>query len=304
MGPRSKSFRYHLILGDGHRSQFNLALQVGATALALRVVEEVPDLEQRLERAGSIRGKSSWVETLNGFNVLAQPGEVPRVDPRVIAVQRVYLDAAKEWHADQKEAPGWVARLLGDWEATLAALESMDLPWLSARLDTFIKYELFSAVLRESGRSWRDLPGATQAQSELALIDHAYHAFCDPDSPFARLDRRGLLAQRVGEPIVPGSEAEPFVPDTQTRARARGRFIRQHAKSDHMIMDWAAAYDATDGRRWDLSDPFAEEYTAPERKAPRQKGDVAEQMFQSSFNWRMRLARRRARSSEGPPASE
>ena len=263
MGTRPDSFRYHLILGDGHRSQFNLALQVGATALALRVVEETPDLEHRLARVGSIQIRRSWLSTLRRFNLLARSGEEPRVDPKVIAVQRVYLDAAKEWYDGEREAPPWVPRLLGDWEATLAALETMDLSWLSERLDTFIKYRLWSDVLHGAGRTWHELRNATQTQSELALIDHDYHAFCDPNSPFVRLDRRGLLAQRVGAPIVPGHEAEPFVPDTQTRARARGRFIRENARKNHLVMDWSAAHDARDGRRWDLSDPFAVGYAAP-----------------------------------------
>lgn|GEM_PF-3615495 len=36
MGPKPNCFRYHQILGDGHRNHFNLALQFWATALALK----------------------------------------------------------------------------------------------------------------------------------------------------------------------------------------------------------------------------------------------------------------------------
>ncbi len=39
MGPRPNSFRYHLLLADGHRSHFNLGpYSIGATALAIKAV--------------------------------------------------------------------------------------------------------------------------------------------------------------------------------------------------------------------------------------------------------------------------
>jgi len=269
MGRSPGGFRYHLILGDGHRSQFNLALHVGATALALRAVEETPDLDRRLAEVGPIQRRGSWPSTLRAFNLLARAGEAPRVHPMVIAVQRVYLQAAREWADRQRGLPGWVPQLLADWERTLAALEAMDLPWLSARLDAFIKYRLWTEVLRDAGRTWHDVPGATDVQSELALLDHGYHSFCDPASPFALLDDRGLLAQRVAPPIVPGREKEPWVPDTSTRARARGRFIAEKAPNRHLVVEWAAAYDVNDGRHWSLSDPFATELVATEARGPR-----------------------------------
>ena len=297
MGPKPSSFRYHLILGDGHRSQFNLALMVGATALALRVVEDVPDLERRLASVGSIRGEESWVDVLNRFNVLAAPGEAPRVDPQVIAIQRVYLEAAQEWHAGQTDAPEWMARLLGDWEQTLARLESMDLLWLSRRLDAFTKYTLFSHALTGSGRTWHDLVDSTQAQSELALMDHSYHTFCDPGSNFALLESRGLLEHRVGDPIVPGKEAEPFVPDTRTRARARARFIAEHAGNEQVFMDWAVACDMNDGRRWHLTEPFAEAYTEDARGPEEKKEGLPDHMIMRLLDPRMRLARLRERAA-------
>ena len=48
-------------------------------------------------------------------------------------------------------------RTLGDWAATLDAYERNDRAWLAERLDAFTKWELFSAALAESGRSWKDL---------------------------------------------------------------------------------------------------------------------------------------------------
>ncbi len=126
MGPRPKGRRLHLILGDGHRSQFNLALQFGATSLALKAIQSDPELAAQLGKVTLQRRGENWVRTLQRLNKLANPGEPPRVDPSVVEVQRIYLDAARRWVASMSDPQDWMAQILEDWELTLDAYERSD----------------------------------------------------------------------------------------------------------------------------------------------------------------------------------
>ncbi len=92
---------------------------------------------------------------------------------------------------------------------------------LAARFDTFAKYEFYSAVLQDAGHNWESLQDSKDMFCELALLDQSYHEFCNPTSVFARLESAELLQHRVGPQVLPGAEAEPFVPETSTRARVR-----------------------------------------------------------------------------------
>ncbi len=142
MGPRPKGRRLHLILGDGHRSQFNLALQFGATALALKAIQSDPKLGAQLGDVTLRRRGESWVGTLQRLNKLASPGEPPRVDPAVVEVQRIYLDAARRTVDAMSDPQDWMPRILEDWQLTLDAYERSDRRWLAPRLDAYTKYEL------------------------------------------------------------------------------------------------------------------------------------------------------------------
>ena len=133
-------------------------------------------------------------------------------------------------------------------------------PPLAARLDAFTKYELYSHFLEDRGSSWGELVDDMEALSTLGLLDHDYHSFSEPVSAFSDLDQRGLLSQRVGDPIEPGSEEEPHVPDVGTRARARARFIQEHSDRSDLIMTWDRVIDPSSQRVRTLFDPFAEAY--------------------------------------------
>ena len=256
MGPRPKRFRYNGILGDGHRSQFNLALQFGATALALKAIVHDRRLHRELARLGRFAG-DSWVPFLKQLNVLQRPGRELQVDRAVVRVQRVYLDAARRYVKRLEVAPPWVWKLLQDWEETLDAVERLDRGWLSARLDAFAKYEVYSSVLEDEGLSWADLPQHRHLFHELTLLDHSYHNFCDPLSVFTLLEQDGLLTHRVGPIVPPGEESDPFVPECSTRARPRARFIKDHAGDRRYLVDWSHVWDRKDDRIASLEDPFA-----------------------------------------------
>ncbi len=258
MGRNPSRFRYHLIVGDGHRSHFNLALQFAATALALKAVFSDPEIARQATKVGRDLQGSSWVETMRRLHMLAEPGQPPKVERVVIETQRLYLAAAIRYVHQLTNPPSWIPIALGHWEQTLDALEAGNLDWLSAHLDSFAKYRFYTAVLNEQGKSWQQLPNDQTLFNELALLDHSYHSFCDPNSVFDRLEQAGVLRHRLGPCIAPGGEANRFVPSLQTRADARARFIRDHAGNRQYLVDWSMMFDRSDNRCWLLEDPFAE----------------------------------------------
>lgn len=260
MGPNPNRFRYHLILGDGHRSHFNLALQFGATALAIKAILFDWKLRSDVKRLAK-KFPADWVQSLRGFNLLAPAGQPLRVDPMVVQTQRIYLEGARRYAAALTSTPGWIPHILRDWERTLNAYACLDRRWLAAHLDAFAKYEFYSAVLNEGGNSWESLSNNKKLFCELALLDHSYHEFCNPNSVFNKLESAGLLRHRVGELVLPGEEDEPFVPETETRARPRARFIRENCKRKDLTIDWSWVHDLTGNRRRMMLDPFAESFT-------------------------------------------
>lgn len=278
MGPLRNRFRYHLILGDGHRSHFNLALQFAATALALKAVVFDVQLRDQLRELAEFPPPEGWVSLLQRLNVLALPGQPPVVDALSLRTQRLYFQAASRYAArlaEKNELPAWVPRGLQDWEQTLTAAERHDRQWLASHLDAFAKFEFVSAVLQQDGIAWENLTDDPETFHQLALMDHSYHAFCDRESVFERLDRAGLLDHRVADPAKGGDEPEPFVPETQTRATPRARFIRDHAGRHGMVVDWACVHDSANDRFRRITDPLAREFepwsSRPARPSPRRR---------------------------------
>jgi proteasome accessory factor A len=259
LGPQPSAFRCHLILGDGHRSHFNLALHLGATALVLAAMQQGPRSVHPLPRLAGADQRRFWLAAAHQFNHLARPGEPLRVAPLALDLQRFYLHRA-QCFAEALPPHSWAHRLLADWEQTLDRMAAGDDDWLAARLDAWIKHRLFSHWLREHGRSWHDLIRLPHLFNPLVLLDHSYHEFANPDNVFDQLDRAGLLAHRVGPAVAPGSEPEPFIPETATRARARARFLLAHDGDPHLEMSWASVFDRCSNRCRRLDDPFAADY--------------------------------------------
>lgn len=251
--------RYHLVVGDGLRSQFSLALQTGTTALVLKAIAANPQCVGPLPRTPSGR-PHVWLQALRRFNVLAQPGEPLRVHPLVIKVQHLYLDAAQRWANHVGEVPTWVPKILATWKRTLDALEKNDTDWLVRRLDPWIKHELFSEYLRRRGHQWKDAPCNRNLLAQLALLNQNYHEITNPNSLFNTLDQTGELDHRIAPFLLPGREDEPFVPLTGTRSRARARFIQNHATEQGIAANWDTVIDMSGDRSWSLNDPFAIEF--------------------------------------------
>ena len=296
MGRAPRRYRYHLILGDGHRSHFNIMLQFAATALAIKAVIFDRKLKQELAQLDYAQN-CDWVGLLKEFNVLQTPKGELQIHPRVTQTQRVYLNAAHRYVNALSSVPAWMHEALQDWDDTLTAMERLDRDWLAPRLDAFAKYEYYSAVLRDAKSSWSRLPRKTSLFNELALLDHSYHDFSDPESVFTLMESDGLLDHRVGPLVAPGDEPEPFVPQTGTRATPRARFIKEHAGQDRYLVDWSSIADRQERRTMRSGDPFAEQFD--EWSAPRPKpeaGDPALPTF-AELQETLRRARRRTGSS-------
>ena len=107
---------------------------------------------------------------------------------------------------------------------------------------------------RDEGSAARAIASPSRCRNKPALAAGDAPAFSD-------LARRGLLNQRVGDPIEPGGEKEPYVPDVGTRARARARFILEHAGESGLIMSWDRVIERGSHRVRTLFDPFAEAYS-------------------------------------------
>lgn len=255
-GIRSGRYRYHGIIPDGLRSHFNTALQFGASALALRAIMHDRKLKRQLPKF-----EGDWVEILQRLNRLATPGQPPRVDPLVIATQREYLEASRRYVDTQSQVPAWVFRTLGDWSDTLDAMENDDRAWLAARADAFTKYEFFSSVLRGRGKSWTDLPNNRSLATELELMNCSYHEFTDPNSYFTRLEKAGALKHRLTDRLAPGEEPTPYLPETETRAKARARFILDNAREKKYVIDWSQILEPAGNRFKTLYDPFGQSYS-------------------------------------------
>ncbi|REJ75785.1 MAG: hypothetical protein DWQ29_16565 [Planctomycetota bacterium] len=296
MGRAPGRFRYHLILGDGHRSHFNITLQFAATTLAVKAAVFDRKLKLELTRLG-YSPSNNWVGMLKEFNILQAPGRDLRIHPQVVPTQRVYLDAAHRYVGSLDEAPSWMREALHDWEETLAAMERLDRDWLAARLDAFAKYEYYSAVLHDAESTWSDLPRDASLFNELALLDHSYHNFSDPESVFTMLESEGLLDHRIGPLVMPGDEPEPFVPETGTRATARARFIKEHAGQEQFLVDWSSVADREQRRTMRIDDPFADQYD--EWSEPRPQPELGEGSTPTlaELQETLRRARRRTASS-------
>jgi proteasome accessory factor A len=259
-GPTPTTFRFHLLIGDAHRILFNYSLQIGATMLALKAIENDSELRDCMDRAPGPRHEQAWLELLNEFNHYAAPGEPPRANPLALQVQRVYLNGARRFVDGLAQPPSWMPRILEDWERTLRALEEDDREWLCGHLDAFAKHGLIESWLEQNELEASELPGNRRAFEELTLLEHDYALLDRSRGVFDSLLQNGLIAPS-GRPVIPpGGAPEPFVSEVNTRARARARFlVENHSRTD-LEMNWSYVRCTSDGRYRELFDPCAEEY--------------------------------------------
>lgn len=254
-------YRYHGIAADGHRSQWNLALQTGATWLVLQVLTHGPRAEARLASIVGPPTLRNWITRAKRYNVLQVGSRGPRVALQVIATQRTYhAEAAAfvaRWPGDP---PEWLPWVLEAWGATLDAWARGDVDWLAQRCDAFTKFKLWAGMLAAERADWSALATDSTLRASLTLAGQKYHEFTEPNNPFDQLDRAGVLRHRVGPEILPGEEPEPYVPEVATRAQARARLIVARKGDRQLRVDWASAEDERHQKQLLLQHPFATEF--------------------------------------------
>lgn len=106
------------------------------------------------------------------------------------------------------------------------------------------------------GLAWRRLGEFLSLRQQLFEIDTRFSQLGGAGL-FAQLDAAGVLDHRV-EGV---GDAEPAVttPPARGRARLRGEQVRRNSGARRqLVCDWSRVVDYTDGRLFDLSDPFAE----------------------------------------------
>lgn len=257
--------RLHLLIGDANMSEWAQALRVGATALALEVIED---------------------GTPPGWPVLAHPLDALQainIDPDLRAtyaladgtsasaleIQTRILALVREGLAGKPEPQElWKARVLAMWQETLDGLRRSP-DSLADRIDWLAKRRLVieelpdqadrealrargAEVMREGGAR----TPADQRLRELAFrarrIDLRFHEL-GPRGGARRLEKRGLF-RRVSDPAqVALARTEP---PADTRAFARGQAIKfAHANAVSGRAAWDRVRVGKLGYRY-LGDPL------------------------------------------------
>jgi len=140
--------RIHLILGDSLRSELGSYLQVGTTALLIRLIEEgIPigknlALEQPVDAIRELScNPSSPLALADGRTMSAEQ------------IQAEYLEEAKQ-HAYL--LPEWSKDVLDRWQEVLLNLEETP-ENLDTRLDFYIKRAMFDRFLSQHNLTWNDV---------------------------------------------------------------------------------------------------------------------------------------------------
>ncbi|MCA9032084.1 MAG: proteasome accessory factor PafA2 family protein, partial [Planctomycetaceae bacterium] len=257
--PQRYGWRYHTVLGDGLRSHFSQLLRFGVTALVLQAITQFPQALKSLPvPRGAEWQPGFWLHTLAYFNRLAITSEGLKAEPLAVEVQRVYLELVDRFLNADSNPPLWTRQVVTVWESTLDALERQDHAWLAARLDPWIKFDLFSEYLMTHGSDWECVRSNHDLAYGLALLNQDYHDFTSPSSPFSEREQAGRLCHEVMTVTPPGSEPEPYVPDCGTRANARARFLSQHPHERHLTADWTQVTGIGGQVLLNLDDPFAD----------------------------------------------
>ncbi len=251
--------RWHNISGCSLMSETGEALRFGATQLVLYAAQA----------DATIGDPVAFPNAVASFRELSRvhPGSGQLIQPRLLQVQRHYLNATARWLDRQKLAPEWCGRIWDLWDSLVGMLEE-DPMSCSTILDPYIKLRLYSEYLREEGKSWHDLPGDRGLYWELALMDFRYHSLAD--GLFDDLDAAGALNHRIftDAETEPGNEPDPYVVASPPRERARARLIKEFSGRQNVDMRWEAFFDGQRGGTVPLQDPFSEAINWRFRNAP------------------------------------
>ena len=232
--------RLHLLIGDANLCDWALALRTGATALVLEAIEtgvrvDWPVLAHPLR---ALRALSADPELALGYR-LTDGSEASALE-----IQRRFLRAVREVLAPEPDSSGWRSEVMEMWENTLDLLEQ-DPEALSDRIDWIAKRRLlrreipdpadWQAIAHRGSGLLRGSPALVDQDSRIRDLafralraDLRYHEL-GPRGGHRRLDGRGEIRRLVERGQV---DRALLRPPSDTRARARGRAIREaHRRS-------------------------------------------------------------------------
>ena len=243
--------RLHLLLGDANILQYALALRIGATALALDLVEAgaTPPIALQ-DPVLAMRALSR--DASRGWEVVTQSGK--RV--RALDVQRAFLERARAAFAGRDEETDWILR---EWASTLDAL-GRDPRALVGKIDWVTKEWLLSTFAEAEGIDW--------SGPVMRSLDLAYHDIAPASGLALGLEQEGVADRLVTEAQV---ERAATTPPADTRAHARGTLARLLRGSPYSyLINWDTV-SADETRHLYLGDPL--------RTYGREAKDFAQSLF-------------------------
>jgi proteasome accessory factor A len=227
--------RLHLLIGDANLCDWALVLRTGATALVLEAIEtgsavEWPVLADPLQ---TLRALCSDAELAQRYRL--EDGS----EASALEIQRRFLQGVSEILAADREAGGWRSEVMEMWAETLELLERHP-DALRDRIDWIAKRQLlrreipepadWEAMARRGAELLRGPPASSAADARLRDLafralraDLRYHEL-GPRGGHRRLERRGEVRRLVERGAV---DRALLRPPADTRARARGRAIRE-----------------------------------------------------------------------------
>lgn len=231
---KGQNRRLHIIVGDSNMSQVAIGLKIGITVLILRLLEEgnldrIPVLSSPVAALRSI--SRSWSSS---FPLEDRKGRLTALD-----VQLIYLEQVRRFFSSHSPTPEEESTL-ALWEEVLEGLSRLkvskknmtleeDPHELRRKIDWILKLWLLNR--------YGNMADSTVDNRWLKLLDIKYHDLDPTTGLYSQCESLGLVDGMVDEEAVLRAKCLP--PDN-TRARIRGKIIRQTAKMnvEVKIEDW------------------------------------------------------------------
>jgi len=216
--------RLHVLFGESNQNEFAYALKVGATHLALRLLEDglIDETHLLADPLGALREISrdqsyQWkVQLLDGSASSA------------VEVQQRVLDLAQRYRGSNADTD-WT---LDAWQSTLDQLVK-DPMALADKLDWVKKRQIVESYMAEEDIGWED--------DALHSVDLMYHNINPDESLFYAVQDMGETTRVATELDVVEAMTDP---PSQTRAKGRSELIRRimAGGKDARIygVDWSA----------------------------------------------------------------
>ena len=132
-----------------------------------------------------------------------------------------------------------------------------------------------ASMLAAEGLTWNDLERFLNLRDEFYQIDTRFGQL-GPRGIFGEMDRRGVLDHKVA--AVDSIDEAMRQPPAVGRAKLRGELVRRLCGQGRAACDWMSVH-APDGRRLDLSDPFASAELWAEPAPPLDFSDVPPELL-------------------------